>query len=357
MREGYRTEVKVSASGQMRGGVLYSRGMLYRLLTNPIYRGMIVHKGEAFSGEHEAIVSQELLYEVQARMLGRTQGHSRRMKAKNPSLPAGLLLDGEGRAMTPSHSLKGKVRYRYYSTRPELIDGSEAWRVSAHDVEALVCERLAALLEDLRSLGSHLPDRALSARQTSDMIDAGVRLAEVIRGGSPSDRLHLIEKLVELVALQSEQIVIRTDTSRLFSALGLGCKDDAQSDLEPAPIPLECPAAKAWHGRQLRLIIPGPASESNFRHRDPKLVRLMSEVNQARELVLANADQTVSEIARRAGRCRIRLDRLLKLACLAPSTVTALLEGRQPVGLSNTTLLSATLPLDWADQRALFGFA
>lgn len=73
------------------------------------------------------------------------------------------------------------------------------------------------------------------------------------------------------------------------------------------------------------MIIPGPASESNFRHRDPKLVRLMSEVYQARELVLANADRTVSEIARHAGRCRIRLDRLLKLARLSSSIVTAIL--------------------------------
>src|SRR5688572_30788578 len=39
-REGYRTEVKTSVAGKTSGGVLYSRGMLYRLLTNPVYRGM-----------------------------------------------------------------------------------------------------------------------------------------------------------------------------------------------------------------------------------------------------------------------------------------------------------------------------
>ena len=353
--EGCRTEAKVSASGQVRGGVLYSRGMLYRLLTNPIYRGMIVHKGELFAGEHEAIVSQELWDEVQARMCGRTQGHSRRLKAKNPSLLVGLLFDGEGRAMSPNHSLKGKVRYRYYSTRPELIDGTEAWRVSAHDVEALVSERLASLLEDPRALTSHFRDYKLTAQQTLAIVNAGARLAEVMRSGSPSNRLQLVEKLVERVELRVDQISIRTGTSQLLNAFGLGPDEDTQT--EPVPIELSCPAAKVWHGRQLRLIIPGPATDSNFRHRDPKLVRLMSEVYQARKLVLANSDLTVSEIARRAGRCRIRLDRLLKLACLAPSIVTAILEGRQPVGVSNTTLLSMTLPLDWAEQRAILGFA
>lgn len=89
------------------------------------------------------------------------------MKAKNPSLLVGLLFDGLGRAMTPNHSLKGMVRYRYYITRPELIDGDEAWRVSAHDVETLVCGRLAAFLEDQAPLARTLELASLSAQQSS----------------------------------------------------------------------------------------------------------------------------------------------------------------------------------------------
>ena len=83
----------------------------------------------------------------------------------------------------------------------------------------------------------------------------------------------------------------------------------------------------------------------------------MREIYQARELVLLHADKTVSAIARLEGRCRARLDRLLNLACLAPDIVVAILEGRQPLGVSNTTLLSIRLPLDWAEQRTMLGFA
>ena len=352
-RDGYRTEVKIIATGQMRGGVPYSRGMLYRLLTSPVYRGMIVHKRELFAGEHEAIVSQELWDRVQAQLIGRTQGHARRLKAKDPSLLVGLLFDGIGRAMTPNHSLKGKVRYRYYMTRPELIDGEQVWRVSAHDLEVLVCQRLASLLEDQTSLARTLGPAELDAQQTSTMISAGQRIGVLLRNGRSTVRLQLINSLVERVELAADSVVIRTETSLLLNTLGF------ESDLqgEPEVVELICAATRVWHGRQLRLIIPGPVEESGFRHRDLELMRLMREVYQARELVLLHADKSVSAIARLEGRCRVRLDRLLNLACLAPDIVVAIVEGRQPIGLSNTTLLSIRLPLDWAEQRTVLGFA
>ncbi|QGN55449.1 recombinase family protein [Novosphingobium sp. Gsoil 351] len=352
-REGYRTEIKTSVNGSTSGGALYSRGMLFRLLTNPVYRGMIVHKDKVYFGEHEAIVDEELWTQVQATMTGRTQGHSRRLNAKNPSLLVGLLSDGEGRAMAPSHTLKNKVRYRYYSTRPDLIDGSPAWRVSAHDLEAMVCERLARLFEDQLALGTHIESHAFSARETSVVILASGRIASVLRGGYPSSRVPLLAKLIERVELRSDCIAIHTSAARLLTALGF----DAIPDADAAPITLTCAATKVWHGRQLRLVIPGPLAATGFRHRDPNLVRLVAEVHAARELVIANAGKSISAIARDARCDRVRLNRVLALACLAPDIVTAILEGRQPIGLSSTLLMRTDLPLDWAEQRVLLGFA
>ena len=111
---------------------------------------------------------------------------------------------------------------------------------------------------------------------------------------------------------------------------------------------LTCPATKIWHGRQLRLVIPGPVAETGCRHRDPNLVHLIAQVHEARQLVLANAEKTISAIARDARCDRVRLNRVLALACLAPDIVTAVLEGRQPIGLSSTVLLRTDLPLEWA---------
>ena len=48
--------------------------------------------------------------------------------------------------------------------------------------------------------------------------------------------------------------------------------------------------------------------------------------------------------------------RLLPLAWLAPDIIEAILEGRQPQGLTVERLIQQKLPLDWAEQRQVLGF-
>ena len=49
---------------------------------------------------------------------------------------------------------------------------------------------------------------------------------------------------------------------------------------------------------------------------------------------------------------------ILRLAYLAPDITTAILEGRQPLGLTATMLIEhPALPLSWQAQRAALGFA
>ena len=50
--------------------------------------------------------------------------------------------------------------------------------------------------------------------------------------------------------------------------------------------------------------------------------------------------------------------RLLRLTYLAPDIVAAIVDGRQPIGLTANRLMANTrLPLEWKDQRELLGFA
>ena len=49
--------------------------------------------------------------------------------------------------------------------------------------------------------------------------------------------------------------------------------------------------------------------------------------------------------------------RLMRLNYLAPNIVVMILNGRQPVGLTASQLISDTrLPLEWSAQRAALGF-
>ena len=55
---------------------------------------------------------------------------------------------------------------------------------------------------------------------------------------------------------------------------------------------------------------------------------------------------------------RSYFSQVLRLAYLAPDITAAILDGRQPEGLTATTLVERSgLPLNWQEQRTALGFA
>ena len=108
----------------------------------------------------------------------------------------------------------------------------------------------------------------------------------------------------------------------------------------------------------MRLVVPGPEPDNAPppARRDDRLITLMAEALQARELVLVHADRSLNSIAKEHGRCRTRLGKLVALSCLAPEIVTAIVEGRQPPSLTARRLGSIALPSEWAQQRRVLGF-
>src|SRR5687767_6372299 len=62
------TEKRTSRSGQIGGGIKYSRGALYRILRNRIYLGEISHKGSIYNGEHDPVVRRDLWQKVQEKL-------------------------------------------------------------------------------------------------------------------------------------------------------------------------------------------------------------------------------------------------------------------------------------------------
>ena len=111
-----------NAAGRRIGGQPFSRGALYQVLQNRIYRGEIVHKGQSHPGEHPPIIDQPLWDAVQAQLATNRAERNSGTRACQPSLLAGILFDGDGNRLTPSYAVKNGTRYRYYVSRPLITD-------------------------------------------------------------------------------------------------------------------------------------------------------------------------------------------------------------------------------------------
>jgi hypothetical protein len=126
------------------------------LLGNRSYIGEVRHHASWYPGEHRPIVDQQLWDDVQATLAGNRIA-ARREVSKLKSLLAGLIFDGQGRRMVPSHANKAGRRYRYYVTAPDQItETSPACRMPSHDVEQAVLGRLSSFLTGKAELSRQL---------------------------------------------------------------------------------------------------------------------------------------------------------------------------------------------------------
>src|SRR5262249_51377661 len=84
---GIKSKSWTTASGRRVGGKPLSRGTLYLMLQNRLYRGEIVYKGQSHPGEHAPIIDQPLWEAVQAQLAANTAGHNSGTRT-SPAEPA-----------------------------------------------------------------------------------------------------------------------------------------------------------------------------------------------------------------------------------------------------------------------------
>jgi site-specific DNA recombinase len=190
-------KIWTSASGRSWGGKLLSRGALYLILRNRIYRGEIVHKDQTYPGEHAAIIDQGLWDAVQARLAANAVERGTGLRMKHPSLLVGLLFDGEGQRMTPTHAVKNGMRYRYCVSRPLITGGPKpaGLRIPAAEIEQIVVNRIRRLLSEPVSLFEMVKVHAGKPLLQQSLMAHAAELAE------ESARLSPLRMRVVLVAL------------------------------------------------------------------------------------------------------------------------------------------------------------
>jgi len=348
-RLGLTTKRHVFASGKVFGGNPFSRGRIHHLLMNPIYAGMVRHNRTLWPGRHEAIIDLEMWEKVQAvlsdgaarkRRLGPRTRKPEPVRHRSPL--AGKLFDETGERLTPTHSRTGGSRLRYYVSARLLqkrrTDDTSGWRLPAEPLESFVANKIADRMLDHSRASRLFCNAALSLN--SDANKQVEALSIALRKSH-----DLLEDLVARIELGSGKVAIRASREALAKHLKVD-----PPEIEQTVVLLDVPFQIRRRGVEAR-IVSGEYENSP----DPTILRMIARARGWRERILAG--ERFAKIAESEKVTSVFVRTRMELAFLSPRIVEALLDGKQPVELTLEKLVRTKLPLDWAQQEQLLGFA
>src|SRR5918999_563011 len=273
-RQGIARPARTTKGGRAYGAKGFSRGPLYKLLSNPIYCGEIRHKDTRYPGQHPAIIAPSVFAAVAERLAA--NGHARKSgcNAKAPSLLAGLIVDVEGAKLVATHATKQGKRYRYYISKSLhegrrrgrlgrdymmslAADEASVWRLPAAEIESIVVGEVRAILAD-RSRAWEMveqiePGASRSMAKRSKVAKKAESLAMGLAGDDAAATRDTIITLVDRIELAAKTITILLSPTGMRTALGLDASD--QPDPINDPPRLTIPVALRRRGVETKLVL------------------------------------------------------------------------------------------------------
>jgi hypothetical protein len=237
-------------------------------------------------------------------------------------------------------------RYWYYTTASIGADDRvEIERLPAKELERVVLDGLRGHLSDARWLTDQIKGHQSKTTLVADIM--GALGSEPVVSDGPDDT-------GSEQALQGFLNRIDVQNDRLLISANLAAVAEPDAAYNPIPAAFEIPFQKRQNGRAKPIII----AADNAPQQDEDLIALVADARRWAGELLDGRVITVQQITEREGLRSGSVSRILPLAWLAPDISTAILEGRQPPHLNVKALRALPkLPLDWAKQRRVLGFA
>jgi site-specific DNA recombinase len=331
-RRAIRTKRTTLSTGRVRGGVPFSTGGLAHLLHNRFYIGEVVYRGETHQGDFEPILDRRLFEAVQTSLASKAVARQARLKA-SPAILTRRLFDDRGNPMTPTHTAKRGVRYRYYVSHVVLQrrvrDAGSVTRVSAPEIEAAV----------INAVSSHVAN-----------VDA-----DLPPGAGEG----------ELVARYVERVVITRDELEVSVTASGHAQDHSQTTDERAaedagnatavPVVIRIPWSSCT-ASAVKGIVHTPSADRRGSMKPGTRDALLTAIAKARswiEDIVAGRVASLAEIAAREGRVERHIRLLAPLAFVSPGVLLEIADGSPSATLGVTSLATA-LPHSWSQQVGSF---
>ena len=234
---GYRTKSWTSKStNTFHPGRPFDKGVLYRLLNNRVYLGEAVHKGNAYPGEHDAIVEKGVWDKVHKVLAKNGRRRGNRTRAQTPAPLKGMIRCRHcNRAMTTSHTRKKGALYRYYvcvNAAKNSYGDCPIGSISAGEVESIVFKHIQGLIRSPEMVArtwkvANGGDEKITERE---VVDALHNLEPVWNELFPVEQNRLLQLLVKTVEVKTNNIEIHLRIDGLKSLAEELAQTDAQGE-------------------------------------------------------------------------------------------------------------------------------
>jgi site-specific DNA recombinase len=345
-------------STAMGAGSPFSRGHIYKILSNPLYAGRVAHHGQVYDGQHAPIIPADLWTRVQRELQDRAVKARSRPGAKEPSPLAGILFDHTRDRLTPSHAVKKGRRYRYYIANRLIREkkNADALRLPAAEIEGAITGIVLDLLNDQRRMFE-----VLDASQTGlaeESLRQAQRLREDLSKLGIHEQLLKIKPALDRIVVGPDNLTISIGIAHLRALLmgeSARSRPSHNNEQMPGSLAIEVPFTVRRRGREMRLIL--NSSQRATRAADKSLIGLVARGYAWRHEIVNGTAASATVIAQREKLTPAYVSRLIDLSFLAPDILAGIVSGEAPADLTASKLQSiSNIPLDWPSQRSLLGF-
>ena len=190
--------------------------MIYRILNNYTYTGVVYYEGHTYPGEHEAIIDGESWDLTQRFLKANNPVKGVTPRRESDAALSGIIRCGHcNSAMTPTRSKRWGRVYHYYHCSKDLKGGESICPIKAipaGEIENVVCEKLIPILQSSEIVEGIARQTGMQPQNIVSFFD-GHFWEEL----TPVEKKRLMQILVDHVIVNRDSVVIEVRTENIKS--------------------------------------------------------------------------------------------------------------------------------------------
>ena len=218
--------------------------------------------------------------------------------------------------------------------------------------------RIRRLLSEPASVFEIFQAQVTEPRLQRSLMTRATAFAEEWDRMSPLRMRAILLALLQRVDMHPDEVTVHLRPRRLIALLDDHITADPGSlDNEPT-LPISHPVRLLRAGKEVRMVIDHTDPFAPTPKPDPSLIKAIGRAHRFHDMLIKRNAGRFADLAKSEKLHRSYFSQVLRLAYLAPDITAAILEGRQPEGLTATLLIeNPRLPPSWEEQRTALGFA